>query len=64
MASTNILPVAVPINIGRKTVTSGIAEFLITWRNNIFLSLNPFALKTVTKGLFKVSSIADRVYRA
>ena len=37
--------------VGKKTVTSGIAEFLITCRNKIFLSLNPLALSTVTKGL-------------
>ena len=61
IASTKIDPVAVPMNIGRNTVTMGMAELRNTCWKMIFRSLRPLARKTVTNGLFSVSSIADRV---
>ena len=61
LASTKIEPVAVPMNIGRNTVTIGMAELRRTCWKMIRRSLSPLARSAVTNGRLSVSSIADRV---
>ncbi|MNL27255.1 hypothetical protein D3C87_1488350 [compost metagenome] len=61
MASTKIEPVAVPMNMGRNTVTSGMAELRSTCWKTIRRSLRPLARNTVTNGRLIVSSMAERV---
>ncbi|MNT83162.1 hypothetical protein D3C72_2229880 [compost metagenome] len=61
MASTKIEPVAVPMNMGRKTVTKGIAELRSTCWKTILFSLRPLARSTVTNCRLSVSSMAERV---
>ena len=61
LASTKIEPVAVPMNMGKKTVTSGMAELRMTCWRMMRRSLSPLARSTVTKGRLSVSSMAERV---
>ena len=49
------------MNIGRNTVTIGIAELRSTCWKMMRVSLSPLARSAVTNGRLSVSSIAERV---